>query len=104
MVSVIITVTVAIILFVAVLAPVIGDATAEGGPLSGNATWITLVGVVGTLTIISIVMIVVRTLGNKERIPHNRKPKTPGGRPGRIKSGRQKKPLGEGEVRTWKST
>lgn len=67
MVSVIITATVAIILFVAVLAPVIGDATAEGGPLAGNATWITLVGVVGTLTIISIVMIVVRTLGNKER-------------------------------------
>lgn len=73
MVSVIITVTVAIILFVAVLAPVIGDATAEGGPLAGNATWITLVGVVGTLTIISIVMIVVRTLGNKQRIPQ---PKT----------------------------
>ena len=66
MVSVIITVTVAIILFVAVLAPVIGDATAEGGPLAGNSTWITLVGVVGTLTIIAIVMIVVRTLGTKE--------------------------------------
>lgn len=66
MIGVIITITVSIIIFVAVLVPVITDATAEGGPLAGNSTWITLVGVVGTLTIIAILMVVVRTLGNKE--------------------------------------
>lgn len=66
MIGVIITITVSIIIFVAVLVPVITDATAAGGPLAGNSTWITLVGVVGTLTIIAILMVVVRTLGKSE--------------------------------------
>lgn len=67
MVGIIITITVAIIIFVAVLVPVISDATADGGPLDGNATWITLVTVCGTLTIIAILMVVVRALGKSER-------------------------------------
>ena len=65
MVGMIIGVTVSIILFVAVLAPIITDATATGGPLAGNSTWATLVTVCGTLAIIAILMIVVRNLGNK---------------------------------------
>ena len=66
MVGIIIAVVVSIILFVAVLAPVIGDAVADGGPLDGNSTWITLVTVCGTLTLIAILMIVVRSLGKSE--------------------------------------
>lgn len=65
MVGMIIGVTVSIILFVAVLAPIITDAVATGGPLAGNSTWATLVTVCGTLAIIAILMIVVRNLGNK---------------------------------------
>ena len=63
-VGIIITVTISIILFVSVLAPVVIDATAEGGPLAGNTTWVTLVAVCGTLTIIAILMVVVRSLGS----------------------------------------
>lgn len=65
MVSLVIGVSVSIILFCAVLAPVIADSTATGGPLAGNSTWITLITVCGTLTVIAILMIVVRNLGNK---------------------------------------
>ena len=64
MVGMIVGITVAIIIFVSVLAPVIMDATAESGPLAGETTWITLVAVCGTLTIIAILMVVVRSLGS----------------------------------------
>ena len=64
MVGMIVAVTVSIILFVSVLAPTILDATKEGGPLAGETTWITLVAVCGTLTIIAILMVVVRSLGS----------------------------------------
>lgn len=63
MVGMIIGVTVSIILFVSVLAPTIIDSTAEGGSLDGQTTWITLIVVCGTLTVIAILMIVVRSLG-----------------------------------------
>ena len=66
MIGVVISVTVSIILFVSVLAPTISDAVATGGPLDGNSTWITLVTVCGTLTVIAILMIVVRNLGRGE--------------------------------------
>jgi len=66
MVGLIIAVTVSIILFVSVLAPTLVDATAEGGPLEGQTTWITLVMVCGTLTVIAILMVVVRSLGGRE--------------------------------------
>ena len=66
MVGLIVTVTVAIIIFVSVLAPVVLDATSESGPLAGQTTWITLVAVCGTLTIIAILMVVVKSLGGKE--------------------------------------
>lgn len=64
MVGMIVGVTIAIIIFVSVLAPVIMDATADDGPLAGETTWITLVAVCGTLTIIAILMVVVRSLGS----------------------------------------
>ena len=64
MVGMIVGVTVAIIIFVSVLAPVVMDATSESGPLAGETTWITLVAVCGTLTIIAILMVVVRSLGS----------------------------------------
>lgn len=67
MIGMIIGVTVSIIVFVSVLVPTITDATKEGGSLSGNTTWITLVTVCGTLTVIAILMIVVRSLGRSER-------------------------------------
>ena len=66
MIGMIIGVTVSIIVFVSVLVPTITDATAEGGSLAGNSTWITLVTVCGTLTVIAILMIVVRSLGRSE--------------------------------------
>lgn len=64
MVGMIVGVTIAIIIFVSVLAPVIIDATDAEGPLAGETTWITLVAVCGTLTIIAILMVVVRSLGS----------------------------------------
>ena len=64
LVGLIVGITVSIIVFVSVLAPVIVDATAEGGPLDGQTTWITLVAVCGTLTVIAILMVVVRSLGS----------------------------------------
>lgn len=64
MVGMIIAVTVSIILFVSVLAPTIIDATKDGGPLDGQTTWITLVAVCGTLSIIAILMVVVKSLGS----------------------------------------
>lgn len=69
MVGVIVAVTVAIIIFVSVLAPVvISSVTDPDGEGAGTApvtdpTWQTLILVCGTLTIIAILMIVVRTLG-----------------------------------------
>lgn len=65
MVGLIITVTVSIILFVAVLLPIITEATSTGAlaPSGDLATWGTLITVCGTLTIIAILMIVVRSLG-----------------------------------------
>ena len=67
MVGLIVAVTVSIIVFVSVLVPIISDATGTNGTLTGDfATWGTLVTVCGTLTIIAILMIVVRNLGNKE--------------------------------------
>ncbi len=75
MIGLIIGVTVSIIIFVSVLAPTIYQATQSAGvdPDSGDPlpallddpTWITLVGVCGTLAIIAILMMVVRALGNK---------------------------------------
>jgi tagatose-1,6-bisphosphate aldolase len=66
MIGLIISVTVSTILFVSVLVPTISDATAEGGVLAGNSTWATLVTVCGTLTVIAILMIVVRSFGRGE--------------------------------------
>lgn len=66
MIGMIIGVTVSIIVFVSVLVPTITDATKDGGTLDGNTTWITLVTVCGTLTVIAILMIVVRSLGRGE--------------------------------------
>ena len=66
MIAMIIGVTVSIIVFVSVLVPTITTATGSGGALADNATWSTLVTVVGTLTVIAILMIVVRSLSNKE--------------------------------------
>lgn len=63
MVGMIVAVAVSIILFVSVLVPTITSATAEGGALEGQTTWITLITVCGTLTIIAILMVVVRSLG-----------------------------------------
>ena len=72
LVGLIVGITVSIIVFVSVLAPVIVDATAEGGPLDGQTTWITLVAVCGTLTVIAILMVVVRSLGSgKARSSNN---------------------------------
>lgn len=45
-----------------VLLPVITDLTKEGGPLADNAMWSTLIILVGTLTIIAIVMMAVRAM------------------------------------------
>ena len=65
MVGMIIGITVGIILFISVMVPVIMDATdSSTGALKGNATWSTLVTVVGTLTVIAIAMIAVRNLAN----------------------------------------
>ncbi len=66
MVGLIVAVTVSIIVFVSVLVPIIADATASGGALANFSTWATLVTVCGTLTVIAILMIVVRSLGNKQ--------------------------------------
>lgn len=44
------------------LLPVITDLTKEGGPLADNAMWSTLIILVGTLTIIAIVMMAVRAM------------------------------------------
>lgn len=66
MVGLIVAVTVSIIVFVSVLVPIISDATGEGGALANDPTWATLVTVCGTLTIIAILMLVVRALGNKQ--------------------------------------
>lgn len=66
MIGMIIGVTVSIILFVSVLVPTITDATKTGGVLDGNSTWATLVTVCGTLAVIAILMIVVRSLGGRE--------------------------------------
>lgn len=63
MIGMIIAVTVSIIVFVSVLVPTVTDATKEGGALAGNSTWATLVTVCGTLAVISILMLVVRSLG-----------------------------------------
>ena len=66
MVGLIVAITVSIIVFVSVLVPIISDATKEGGVIDTNfGTWGTLITVCGTLTIIAILMIVVRNLGNK---------------------------------------
>lgn len=63
MIGLIIAITVSIIVFVSVLAPVIANATGESSTL--DTTSKTLIGVCGTLTIIAILMLVVRSLGNK---------------------------------------
>ena len=42
--------------------PVITDLTKEGGALADNAMWSTLIILVGTLTIIAIVMMAVRAM------------------------------------------
>lgn len=67
MVSLVIVVTVSIILFVAILMPVITEATSSGALAADGdfATWGTLIAVCGTLTIIAILMIVVRNLGRQ---------------------------------------
>ena len=71
MIGLIIAITVSIIIFVSVLAPTIYTATTdpdgegeETAPIT-DPTWVTLIAVCGTLTIIAILMMVVRALGNK---------------------------------------
>ena len=64
MIALIIGVTVSIIVFVSVLVPTI-TTSVEDGAIEGNTTWGTLVVVCGTLSIIAILMVVVRALGNK---------------------------------------
>ena len=72
MVGMIVAVTVAIIIFVSVLAPIVissvTDPDGEGtqtAPIT-DSTWATLIVVCGTLTIIAILMIVVRSLGKSD--------------------------------------
>jgi len=72
-VALIVGITVSIVIFVSVLVPIINDYTqvdtdpsTEGvQPVIGDPTWATLIVVCGTLTIIAILMIVVRSLSNK---------------------------------------
>lgn len=62
MVYVIIGITISVIIAANVLLPVIMDLTGEGGILADNAMWTTLIILVGTLTIIAIVMMAVRAM------------------------------------------
>lgn len=59
----IISITVGVIVVATVLLPEIASVTAEGQPAESYAT---LLGVVGTLTIIAIVMIAVRMMGSSK--------------------------------------
>lgn len=61
MVYAIIGITVGIIVIATVLLPELAEVTAEGGPAEDYKT---LLSVVGTLTIIAIVMIAVRLMGS----------------------------------------
>lgn len=63
MVYAIIGITVGIIVVATVLLPEIAEVTAEG---QAAASYKTLLGVVGTLTIIAIVMIAVRLMGGSK--------------------------------------
>lgn len=63
MIGMIIAVTVSIIIFVSVLVPTITNATTGDDPLIDDPTWATLITVCGTLTVIAILMVVVRSLG-----------------------------------------
>ena len=71
MVGMIVGITVCIILFVAVLAPIIAtsvtdpDGEGDGVAPVTDTTWVTLISVCGTLTVIAILMVAVRSLGNK---------------------------------------
>lgn len=56
----IIGITVGVIVVATVLLPELAEVTAEGGPAEDYKT---ILGVVGTLTIIAIVMIAVRLMG-----------------------------------------
>lgn len=62
MVYVIIGITISVIIAANVLLPVITDLTKEGGALADNAMWSTLIILVGTLTIIAVVMMAVRAM------------------------------------------
>lgn len=62
MVYIIIGITIAVIIAANVLLPVITDLTKEGGALANNTMWSTLIILVGTLTIIAIVMMAVRAM------------------------------------------
>lgn len=66
MVGVILTVAVAVIVTTAVLIPVITTATGEGGALASNTTWSTLATVCGTLVLIAIAMVAVRSLSKSK--------------------------------------
>lgn len=72
MVGMIVAVTVAIIIFVSVLAPIVISSVTDpddDGPGTApitDSTWATLIVVCGTLTIIAILMIVVRSLGKSD--------------------------------------
>lgn len=63
MVYAIIGITVGVIVIATVLLPEIAEVTADGGPAESYAT---LLGVVGTLSIIAIVMIAVRLMGGSK--------------------------------------
>lgn len=63
MVYAIIGITVGVIVIATVLLPEISEVTAENGPAEDYAT---LLGVVGTLSIIAIVMIAVRLMGGSK--------------------------------------
>lgn len=62
MVYVIIGITIAVIIAANVLLPVIEGLTTGDGALD-NAMWVTLITLVGTLTVIAIVMMAVRAMG-----------------------------------------
>ena len=66
MVTLIVGVTVSIIIFVSVLVPIISEYTTGEDPIVADSTLRTLITVCGTLTIIAILMMVVRALGNKQ--------------------------------------
>lgn len=72
MVGMIVGITVSIIIFVAVLAPIVIDSITDpdgDGPQTAavtDPTWVTLIAVCGTLTVIAILMVVVRSLGKSE--------------------------------------